>query len=325
MPLTPLTPPPIDPELAAAVDLDSLRITLTHEVIERLRAAAAPVPTLDELRRDGTFTVEEHLARPADGGTADVPLLLCRPAAAVGRLPVLYYLHGGGMVMGHARQNLDHVLEWARELRAAVVSVEYRLAPEHPYPAALDDSLAGLAWITGHARQAGIDPERVLVVGFSGGGALAAGLTLRLRDGKGPRPVGQMLVCPMLDDRNDTVSAVQLAELGGWNRGTNEAAWTHVLGSRRGTADVPVYAAPARAEDLSGLPPTYLEAGSAETFRDEIVAYASSIWAAGGDAELHVFPGGFHGFDFLAPRAALSRDARDARLKWLRRTLPTLL
>jgi acetyl esterase/lipase len=95
-----------------------------------------------------------------------------------------------------------------------------------------------------------------------------------------------------------------------------------VLGERRGTPDVPPYAAPARAEDLSGLPPTYLEAGSAETFRDEVVAYASGIWAAGGDAELHVFPGGFHGFDFLVPAAALSRDARDARLKWLRRTLP---
>ncbi|WP_395575071.1 alpha/beta hydrolase [Streptomyces sp. BK79] len=318
----PISPPPIDPELAAAVDLDSLRITLTHEVIEKMRAAAAPTPTLSELRRGGDFVIEEHRARPADGGGADVPLLLCRPAGAVGRLPVLYYLHGGGMVMGHARQNLDHVLEWAEELGAAVVSVEYRLAPEHPYPAALDDSLAGITWIATHARESGIDPERVLVVGFSGGGALAAGLTLRLRDSRDLRPLGQMLVCPMLDDRNDTFSTVQLAESGGWNRAANEAAWTHVLGARRGTPGIPAYAAPARAEDLGGLPPTYLEAGSAEIFRDEVVAYASRIWAAGGDAELHVFPGGFHGFDFFVPGAALSRDARDARLKWLRRTLP---
>ncbi|MEU7469198.1 alpha/beta hydrolase [Streptomyces sp. NPDC044984] len=319
----PGTPPPVDPELAAAVDLDALRITLTHEVIKKVRAASAHTPDLDELRRDGVFTVEEHLARPADDA-AGLPLLLCRPTGVVGRLPVLYYLHGGGMVMGHARQNLDYVLGWAEELRAAVVSVEYRLAPEHPYPAALDDGMAGIDWIAAHAAELGIDPRRVLVVGFSGGGALAAGLTLRLRDGTGLRPVGQMLVCPMLDDRNDTLSAVQLAERGGWNRATNEAAWTHVLGARRGTSDVPAYAAPARAEDLSGLPPTYLEAGSAETFRDEVVAYASGIWAAGGDAELHVFPGGFHGFDFLVPEAAVSRDARDARLKWLRRTLMAL-
>ncbi|WP_217140770.1 alpha/beta hydrolase [Streptomyces sp. AC627_RSS907] len=319
----PVTPPPVDPELAAAIDIDALRITLTHEVIERLRAAAAPAPTLAELRRDGAFTVEEHLAPAAGGGTAGVPLLVCRPTGARGRLPVLYYLHGGGMVMGHARQHLDYVLEWAEELGAAVVSAEYRLAPEHPYPAALDDALAGITWIATRGREAGIDPERVLVTGFSGGGAVAAGLTLRLRDGRDLRPVGQMLVCPMLDDRNDTCSAVQFAATGGWNRATNEAAWSHVLGARRGTADVPAYAAPARAEDLSGLPPTYLEAGSAETFRDEVVGYASGIWAAGGDAELHVFAGGFHGFDFLVPGAVLSRDAREARLKWLRRVLPT--
>ncbi|MFE4216219.1 alpha/beta hydrolase [Streptomyces sp. NPDC056844] len=317
-----VTPPPVDPELAPAVDLDSMRITLTSEVIERIRAATAPVPTLDELRRDGAFTVAEHLARPTGGGAAEVPLLLCRPAGAVERLPVLYYLHGGGMVMGHARQNLDYVLQWARELRAAVVSVEYRLAPEHPYPAALDEGLAAMAWITGRAQEEGIDPDRVLVVGFSGGGALAAGLTLRLRDAKELRPVGQMLVGPMLDDRGGTLSARQFAHLGGWNRGTNEAAWTHVLGGLRGTAVVSAYAVPARAGDLSGLPATYLEVGSAETFRDEVVAYASGMWAAGGDAELHVFPGGFRGFDFLAPGAALSRDARDARLRWLRRMLP---
>ncbi|MDQ0790811.1 alpha/beta hydrolase [Streptomyces sp. B3I8] len=317
-----LMPPPIDPELAAAVDLDSLRITLTHEVIGELREVSAPMPTLDQLRRGGAFTVEERIAHSGSGGSAGVPLLLCRPIGVTGRPPVLYYLHGGGMVMGHARQHLDYVLRWAEELRAAVVSVEYRLAPEHPYPAALDDAAAGMAWVAAHAQEAAVDPERVLLVGFSGGGAVAAGLALRLRDENQYRPVGQMLVCPMLDDRNDTLSAFQLAGSGGWNRATNEAAWRHVLGPRRGAPDVPVYAAPARAEDLSGLPPTYLEAGSAETFRDEVVAYASRIWAAGGNAELHVFPGGFHGFDFLAPEALLSRDARDARLKWLHRTLP---
>jgi acetyl esterase/lipase len=125
----------------------------------------------------------------------------------------------------------------------------------------------------------------------------------------------------MLDDRNDTPSAAQLAHLGGWNPATNEAAWNHVLGDLRGTAEVPAWAAPARAEDVSGLPATYLEAGSVEMLRDEIVTYAGRIWAAGGDAELHVFPGGFHGFDFFVPTAALSGAARTARLNWLRRIL----
>lgn len=320
MPGTPT--PPIDPELGAAVDVGAMRLSLTPETIERLRAAAVHSPSLADLRGDDAVTIEEHLAGPVDGDGPGVPLLFCRPSGAEGRLPVLYYLHGGGMVMGHARQRLDYVLGWARELGAAVVSIDYRLAPEHPYPAAVDDGVAGMAWIAAHAREAGIDPERVVVVGFSGGGALAAGLTQRLRDEKGLRPVGQMLVCPMLDDRGDTVSAAQFARSGGWDRDTNEAAWTHVLGARRGTADVPGHAAPARAGDLSGLPPAYLEVGSAEMLRDETVAYASGLWAAGGDAELHVFSGGFHGFDFLVPDAAVSRDARHARLRWLHRMLP---
>jgi acetyl esterase/lipase len=316
----PAATPPLDPELAAAVDLDTLRIALTHEFLKARRAAAAASPTLDELRGDGAFTIEEHLAPGADG-RADASLLVCRPTGATGRLPVLYYLHGGGMVMGHARQNLDYVLELAGQLAAVVVSVEYRLAPEHPFPAALEDCLTGLEWVTANARHLGVDPQRVVLLGLSGGGALAGGLSLRLRDRSGPRPLGQMLVCPMLDDRNDTPSAAQLAHLGGWNPATNEAAWNHVLGDLRGTAEVPAWAAPARAEDVSGLPATYLEAGSVEMLRDEIVTYAGRIWAAGGDAELHVFPGGFHGFDFFVPTAALSDAARTARLNWLRRIL----
>ncbi|GGR52067.1 hypothetical protein GCM10010251_81450 [Streptomyces aurantiogriseus] len=131
--------------------------------------------------------------------------------------------------------------------------------------------------------------------------------------------IGQMLMCPMLDDRNHTPSAHQMAGLGVWDRTSNETGWSALLGEARGTADVPPYAAPARADDLSGLPPAFIDVGSAETFRDEDVAYASRIWQAGGIAELHVRPGGFHGFDSLVPEAALSVDARAARLRWLRR------
>ncbi|MFH9610901.1 alpha/beta hydrolase [Streptomyces sp. NPDC017448] len=318
----PAMTPPIDAELASRVDLDTLRITLTHDVIKKQRSLSAADPTLEALRGDGAFVIEEHLASvdvPAD--RPDVPVLVCRPAAAAGRLPVLYYLHGGGMVMGHARQNLDYVLQLAAELDAAVVSVEYRLAPEHPHPAALEDCLTGLTWLTAHAQDLGVDPERIVLLGLSGGGALAAGLALYLRDHLDLRPLGHMLVCPMLDDRNNTPSSTQFAHLGGWNPATNEAAWNHVLGDRRATAHVPAYAAPARAEDLSGLPPVYLEVGAVEMLRDEIVTYATRIWAAGGHAELHVWPGAFHGFDFFAPTAALSRHARTARLQWLQRIL----
>jgi len=135
------------------------------------------------------------------------------------------------------------------------------------------------------------------------------------------QPIGQMLLCPMLDDRNDSPSAYQMAGIGVWDRGANEVGWTALLGRARGGAEVSEYAAPARAEDVSGLPPAYIDVGSAETFRDEAVLYASRIWQAGGVAELHVWPGGFHGFQGLAPQAALSQVAKAAPLNWLRRLL----
>lgn len=125
----------------------------------------------------------------------------------------------------------------------------------------------------------------------------------------------------MLDDRNDTPSAHQLAGVGIWDRVSNETGWAALLGDARGGPDVSPYAAPARATDLSGLPPAFIDVGSAETFRDEDVAYASRLWQAGGQAELHVWPGGFHGFDGFVPDAAISRDAQEARLRWLDRLL----
>lgn len=132
---------------------------------------------------------------------------------------------------------------------------------------------------------------------------------------------GQLLLCPMIDDRNETVSAQQMTGLGVWDSVSNETGWTALLGDTRGTQDVSPYAAPARAEDVSGLPPTFIDVGSAETFRDEDVAYASRIWAAGGVAELHVWPGGCHGFDIFAPTARISQEARESRLVWLHRLL----
>src|SRR2546423_532655 len=172
-----------------------------------------------------------------------------------------------------------------------------------------------------HAAELGADPERIIIVGASAGGGLTASLALLLRDRKGPQPLGQVLMCPMLDDRNETPSSHQMAGLGVWDRTANETGWTALLGDSRGGPDVSPYAAPARAEDLSGLPPAFLDVGSAETFRDEVVAYASRIWQAGGVAELHVWPGGFHGFEGFAPQAALSRSARAAHVDWLRRLL----
>ncbi|MFE7068767.1 alpha/beta hydrolase [Streptomyces sp. NPDC057620] len=319
--------PPLDAELAAALaalgDLSGARLTAENLAVQRARdTASRPRPTADELRADGRYVVEE-LRVPGTEDRPDAALVYARPADATGPLPVLYYLHGGGMIMGNAWSVLPRILrDWSGPLGLAVVSVEYRLAPATPYPGPLEDCHAGLLWTVDRADALGIDAGRVVIGGKSAGGGLAAALTLLNRDrGDGPAPVGQLLLCPMLDDRLDSPSAHQCAGVGLWDRASTAVAWQAYLRDECGASDLPPYAAPARATDLGGLPPTYIDVGSAETFRDENVDYAHGIWRAGGDAELHVWPGAFHGFDSVAPAAALSREARDTRTRWLGRIL----
>ncbi|MDX2815692.1 alpha/beta hydrolase [Streptomyces sp. PA03-5A] len=318
-------PPPFDPELAATLAVVSKTVpaSITRDVLAEMRRDGVfPRPTDEELSRNGLFEIEERQVRGPQGAP-DISLLIGRPAST-GRTrpsPVLYFTHGGGMIMGDNRGGFANALDLALELDAIVVSVEYRLAPEHPHPAPIEDVYAGLLWTAQHAQEIGGDAERIVITGPSAGGGLTAALALLLRDRKGPQPIGQLLVCPMLDDRNDTPSAHQMAGLGVWDRTSNETGWTALLGDKRGGPDVPGYAAPARAEDLSGLPPAFLDVGSAETLRDEVVTYASRIWQAGGTAELHVWPGAFHGFDEFAPQSALGMAARAARLRWLQKLL----
>jgi acetyl esterase/lipase len=294
----------IDPELAAAIDLS--RPPLTADGIAERRAANRVV-TDAELTRDGSVTFTEE---DADG----VPVLVLRPAGVPEGPPVLH-LHGGGMVAGTRRSDLHVLAEWVSELGVTLVSPEYRLAPENPHPAPVQDCYRTLTWME---RNGFTSP---VVAGTSAGGGLAAAVTLMARDYGGPAVRGQLLIYPMLDDRCETPSSHQFLDGTIWVRSSNITGWTALLGDARGGPDVSPFAAPARATDLSGLPPTYVDVGSVDVFRDEAVDYASRIWQAGGDAELHVWPGGCHGFDQLVPEAALSRRARATRRAWLRRTL----
>lgn len=251
-------PPPFDPELAAALELIKEFISpgMTMADIDEIRRGPAIMQSMEmDLTLGGAFAIEDReVAGPV--GEPGITLLIGRPTApaTAGALPVIYHVHGGGMVLGDRRVGVTGALEYARELDAVVVSVEYRLAPEHPHPAPIEDVYAGLLWTAEHAKEIGGDPERIVIMGASAGGGLSAALALLTRDRGGPRPIGQLLLCPMLDDRNDTPSSHQMAGLGVWDRTANETGWTALLGDRRGTPDVSPYAAPARATDLTGLP-----------------------------------------------------------------------
>ena len=267
---------------------------------------------------DGRPFTEETRRIPGPGG--ELELSVFTPEGGATDAPGLYWIHGGGMVLGD-RFLVGEALDVASSVGGVVVSLEYRLAPDHPAPAPGDDCYAGLRWFAEHAAELGVDPGRIVLGGTSAGGGLAAATALRVRDDGGPALVGLMLSCPMLDDRMVTVAANQFGDDLLWTKASNEFGWRSLLGDRAGTDDVSIYEAPGRATDLSGLPPTFIDVGSADLFRDEDVAFASTLWASGGDAELHVWPGGYHGFELLAPTAPLSVDAVEARPRWLQRAL----
>ena len=311
------TRPALDPELRTLLAGMPLRSDLDAEALAQLRQFP---PTPVETLLDGRAADHRQVAvATADG--ARIPLSIFSPTDRGTAAPCVYWVHGGGMVMGDRFSQVDIPLEWLDRFGAVVVSVDYRLAPEVTGTTLVDDVYTGLRWVVAHADELGVDPARIVVAGTSAGGGLAAGVTLMARDRGGPAIAAQVLVYPMLDHRNDTVSSRQFSgDPGMWTREMNAFGWRSVLGDLAG-GDVPAYVSPALAEDLAGLPTTYIDAGTAEVFRDEDVAYATRIWAAGGQAELHVWAGGFHGFDALFPHAPVSVAARRARTEWLARVL----
>ncbi|HEX4787549.1 MAG TPA: alpha/beta hydrolase [Actinospica sp.] len=321
-------PVPLDAELQVAYDAylaeEPDPAPMSLELLPGIRAEVeAGVAALGDLGRGGRFTVSQPSVPGLLDGDPEIPLLVCTPAGAPAARPALYYIHGGGFFCNDHRTGLDQLLETAERFGATLISVGYRLAPEHPYPAQINDVHAGLLWAAGHSAELGIDPARIVVMGISAGGGLGAALALTLRDKGGPRLLGQLLMCPMLDDRNDSASAVQMDGIDFWNRSYNGFGWSSLLGDAKAGPDVPQYGAPARAADLAGLPPAFLDVGSAECLRDEVLGYADRIWQAGGKAELHVWPGGIHAFDREVPEARISKAAVAARDNWLARLLGT--
>jgi acetyl esterase/lipase len=231
----------------------------------------------------------------------------------------MYYIHGGGMTAGDRYTGARNFVEWVEQFEMVIVSPEYRLAPQYHHPALIEDCYAGLTWTYEHAAEIGGDPNRIAVGGASAGGGLSAATALLARDRGGPPLIAQYLGCPMMDDRSETLSMRQFDGLEGvFTRSANVAAWTAVLGDARGGPDVSPYAAASRATNLSGLPQAFIDAGSSEPFRDEAVDYACRLWAAGVQAELHVWAGGFHGFQAWRG-SQLAQGCFAAQLNWLTR------
>jgi acetyl esterase/lipase len=316
--------PPIDAELEETVWPSvveaGMGFNMTLDTIPELREIYLPgLPTDELLRRRGTVELQERYI-PGQPGAPELPALILRPAGRVGPLPCLYYTANGGKVVQSPRVGLtDLEPDWVVDQGIVFVSVSPRAAPEDPHPAQVEDAYAGLVWTVEHAEELGIDPDHILVMGKSGGGGVAAATALFARDRGGPALAHQILIYPMLDDREITVSSKFEGVI--WDRTSNRTGWTAMLGEACGGPDVSPYAAPARATDLSGLPPAYLETGSSEVFRDETIDYAARLAKAGVPMELHSWVGGYHGFELTSPDAEISRSCLAARTSYLRRAL----
>lgn len=311
------TPPPFDTELEPVLAQAGISPTLLPEHLEVLRGPGF-TPSLEQLLEGRPIVHEEHVV---PGPAGDLVVSVFRRTDHTEPGAAFFFTHVGGMIFGDRFVGVAPVVDYVVEFDAVVVTVEYRLAPENPAPAALEDSYAALVWTAEHAEELGFDPSKLITIGGSAGGGLAAGITLMARDRGVPALAGQVVMYGMLDEHNDSTSAQQIDGIGIWDRTSNETGWNFYLGDRRGTEEITSYESASREQDLSGLPPTYVEVGSAEVFRDEDVAFASRIWAAGGEAELHVWPGGYHLFELLAPDAELSKAARRTRGEWVRRLL----
>lgn len=305
-----------DPELRRMLLEEGLdRTSLHREAIPNLKESFVS-EGLESVLSPGLDATE--WTTPATDGH-EIALTTIAPRSLTPRAAI-FHIHSGGMMAGDRFLGFDQVTAWAERFGLVACSVEYRLAPEHPYPYPQDDSYTGLVAFA-ELVQKHWPGLALIVTGMSAGGGLAAGVALRARDERGPRVDAQLLMCPMLDQSNDTPSSHQYSGCGLWDRESNDVGWNALLGEARYSEDVSVYAVPALAQNLSGLPRTFLDCGSEEVFRSEIMTYADRLATSDVPVQLQVWSGAFHGFDLSFPRATISRRAMEARSQWLETTL----
>jgi len=252
---------------------------------------------------------------------AQIRLRVYQPGTPPVKAPALLWMHGGGYVMGMPEQDDIYVLPFVREVGLVVVSVDYRLAPDNPFPVPLEDCYAALQWMTAQAEISSIDPNRIAIGGSSAGAGLAAALAQVAHDRGEINPVLQLLVYPMLDDRTGARKDIEPKAHVVWNNTSNQFGWESYLGQSCGAETAPAGSVPARRDNLAGLPPAWIGVGTNDLFYDEAAAYARRLSEAGVPCELVPVPGAFHAFDLFAPKMQAVRDFRQAQVVALKKAL----
>ncbi|MBZ0295647.1 MAG: alpha/beta hydrolase [Anaerolineae bacterium] len=312
----------LDPQIAAVLQQMPPLFSSNAELLEIRRNVDQMFMTMAEQMPTVNLPVlREDRVVPGPENAPDVRIRIYRPETPqASSSPVFLWIHGGGFFLGQSVDNEAFCEQVVMETGAQVFSVEYRLAPECPFPAALEDCYAVLQWIAGDgAHELHLDTTRIVIGGVSAGGNLAAATALLARDRGGPGLCYQFLLVPVLDDRHITPSSHEVSDFRVWNRGVSLKAWAAYL-ANSGTSISP-YAAPAREADLSGLPPAYIYVEAQDLLRDEDIAYATRLMQAGIKTELHVYPGMFHGAYAFAPTADTSQRAVHEHLSTLKNIL----
>lgn len=318
-----------DPELETAVEAGKARVRQILKAIRMKRSLNDKVVALKgklmefrttsngmDIQSDGVKSEELNITGGKDN--RKLKIRVYKPESDNDNLPCIYHIHGGGMIVGSIEEDIAQMSVISKIFHTAVVDVDYRLAPEFPYPTGMEDCYDGLVWVSHHAKDLHIDPSRIGLLGESAGGGLAAAITIKARDNGGPKVLFNALLAPMLDDRNSTPSSrLCKGAWPSWPRELNILAWYALLGDNAGSRNVPPYASPAHARDLRGLPPTYIEVGELEVFRDEDIIYANRLMNSGVPVELHVYPGTFHSSYNVAPKAAISKRTVKNRMDWI--------
>ncbi|MCX6453145.1 MAG: alpha/beta hydrolase [Actinobacteria bacterium] len=289
------------------------------ETIEERRTLVNAVLALNPLNEN--VTREDRLI-PVEGAP-DVRIRIYRPKHATYSLPqpAIFTIHGGGMVMGNIEADDANAANLCEKSGALTVAINYRLAPEHPFPAAINDCYAVAYWLFANANELDVDPERIALHGGSAGGGLAIGLALMLRDRGDLRFCYLMAIYPMIDDRHTTASSQAITDIGIWDRKASLESWAWYLGDTHGRDDISPYAAPTRATNLEGLPPTFIDVGTHDLFLDEDQEFAERLKAAGVPVEFYIHEGAYHAAELFAPDAKVSREIWNLRFAALKKAL----